>query len=203
MMINMKASSLLLILTLIFTSTFSNAQPNRWVIDKNHSNVTFDISYFGIGTVKGAFDEFEGSMKMTDFDVSNATFEFTIKAGSINTNQEQRDKHLRSEDFFNVAKNPTIKFISKSIDKLIKDQYKVTGILTMGGVSKEIDITLLSKGSFVHPRFKKTVTVFEISGIIPREDFGVGTAYGPASKALGKAVNLTAQIQLQEESKED
>ena len=183
---------------LSFKAVYS--QKSQWNIDKSHSVISFEISYFGIGSVKGSFDKFDGSLSLDGDDLAKAKIAFTIQAASINTNQKNRDEHLRSEDFFNVAKNPEIQFTSTSIKKTADNSYEVQGTFLMGGITKNINLKVIDKGEFFHPRFKKTVKVLDVAGVVLREQHGIGTSYGPAAKALGNEVAFNAQIQLTEKA---
>lgn len=183
---------------LSFNVLFS--QQSQWNIDTNHSAIGFEISYFGIGTVKGSFDQFEGSLSLNGDDITDAQFTFTIQAASINTNQKTRDEHLRGTDFFNVQENPEIQFNSTAVKKTTDKNYQVEGTFLMGGISKSINLQVTDKGDFFHPRFKRTVKVLEVTGVVLREQHGIGTSYGPAAKALGNEVAFKAQIQLTEKT---
>lgn len=172
----------------------SIAQSTKWTIDPAHSNISFSISHFMIATVKGSFNTFEGTLNAEGEDFRNAQLEVIIKSSSINTNQADRDKHLRSEDFFGAEKNPEIKFSSKQFLKEGDDKYKVPGIFTMNGISKELTIFVTYKGSFEHPQFKKTIAVFEVNAEIPRLEFNVGKDYPGA--VLGEIVKLNSTVEL-------
>lgn len=170
------------------------AQKTEWTIDPSHSSISFSISHFMIATVKGSFDTFEGTLKSDGEDFTNGKLEVIIQSKSINTNQNDRDQHLRSEDFFGVEKNPQITFKSIRFEKIGDNQYKVHGIFTMNGISKELTINATYKGSFEHPQFKKTIAVFDISADIPRLEFKVGEDYPGA--ALGETVKLNSTVEL-------
>lgn len=179
------------------------SQESVWEIDQNHSAIRFEISYFGIGTVQGTFDNFDGNLRLNGNSLNAAQLSIEIQVASINTNQKTRDEHLRSKDFFNVAENPSISFNSTSIEHISDNTYQVAGIFLMGGISKNLKLTITDKGEFFHPRFQKTVKVVEVEGIVLREQHGIGTNYGPAAKALGNEVAFSAQIQLTEKTNSD
>ncbi|UII77686.1 YceI family protein [Flagellimonas sp. HMM57] len=180
----------------IVTSTVS-AQESTWKIDPNHSTINFEISYFKVGTIKGAFDTYSGSFTQKDNTFSGVAI--SIQTASINTNQEDRDKHLRTGDFFSAEEHPEITFTSTEIRKTGTDTYELKGNFTMSGITKPIVLKATEKGSYVHPRFKTDNVFMTITGIIPREEFNVGTNYPPAKFALGKEVSLVAEIQLTKE----
>ncbi|WP_025741970.1 YceI family protein [Aquimarina pacifica] len=189
-----------ILLLLFYTaSTTTNAQQKEWEIDNAHSKIGFEISYFKISTIKGTFDQYEATLLSNSEDLIDASINIKIKAASINTNQSSRDKHLRGTDFFDVEKYPEITFYSTTFTKTtIDNQYHIKGQFTMGGITQNIILNALYKGSFMHPRFKELKHVFEITGSIPREEHNIGINYPPAAMALGKDVQLIAEIQFSE-----
>lgn len=172
----------------------ARAQESTWKIDANHSKINFGISYFKVGNIQGVFDTYSGSFTQKDGTFSSVSI--SIQTTSINTNQKDRDKHLRSEEFFNAEQHAEITFSSTEIIKTGTDTYELKGNLTMTGITKPIVLKAKEKGSYVHPRFKTSNMFMAITGVIQREDFNVGTNYAPAKFALGKEVSLTAEIQL-------
>ncbi|WP_109300981.1 YceI family protein [Aquimarina sp. AU474] len=184
-------------LTLLLTSLPIVAQENSWKIDPNHSTIDFEISYFKIGEIKGSFENYSGSFIEKDGVISEVSI--TINTASINTNQADRDKHLKSKDFFNTDEYSEIQFKSTNITKTSTNVYEAKGQFTMGGITKTISLKLLDKGSYVHPRFKTTNKFISVIGIILREDFEIGTNYAPAKFALGKEVDLISEIHIVKE----
>ncbi len=185
-----------LFFSILFLSVLSvtTAQETKWNIDKSHSSIAFEISHFKIATVKGNFDDFSGSINAKDEDFSKANVDFTIQATSINTNQEDRDKHLRSADFFNVEQNPEITFKSTSFSKKSDKEYSIKGDLTVNGITEPFEFIGTFKGSFLHPRFKKTIGVFEFTGSLPRLKYNIGTKYPTA--ALGENVKISVNVEM-------
>lgn len=188
---------LIAFITLCFTSFSNNVQESTWTIDPSHSKINFDISYFQVGTIKGVFDDYSGAFKQQDSKLSS--IDITLKTASINTNQKDRDKHLRSTDFFSAEEHPEITFTSTSITKTGSNSYEIKGDFTMTGITESITLTGKDNGSYVHPRFKTNNKFFTVTGIINREDFKVGTNYPPAKMALGNEVKLTAEVHITED----
>ncbi len=186
-----------LIFTLLFISLPMMAQKSVWKIDPNHSTINFGISYFKVGQIKGSFETYSGTFTENNGAISGVNI--TIKTASINTNQDDRDKHLKSKDFFNAEEHTEIQFKSTTVTKTNTNEYLVKGQLTMSDITKEVSLKLLDKGSYVHPRFKTTNKFISISGVIKREEFNVGTNYPPAKFALGKEVDLISEIQITKE----
>lgn len=182
-------------LTLLFVSFVSSvtAQDAKWEIDKSHSSITFKVSHFKIATVKGNFDDFSGAIQSKGEDFNGASTDITIKTASINTNQKDRDKHLRSADFFNAEAHPEITFKNASLTKVSDKDYTVKGDLTINGITKPFEFAGTFKGSFVHPRFKKTIGVFEFSGTLPRLDYKIGSKFPTA--ALGGDVEVAISLE--------
>ena len=190
----MKLKSLIFATLLLAVFATATAQETSWKIDKSHSSISFKVMHFKIATVLGTFDDFSGKIISKDEDFSSANFNMVIKTASVNTNQQTRDKHLRSADFFDAENNPEITFKSKSVTKKTDNTYAIKGDLTLNGITKEFVFTGAFKGSFVHPRFKKTIGVFNLSGSVPRLDFNVGKKY--PSAALSTAIEVDVNIEM-------
>src|SRR5689334_22675824 len=107
-----------------------------WQLDTSHSNIEFSAKHMMIATVRGRFEDFTGTVDINEQDPTQSSAEFTIQAASLNTHNEQRDGHLRSGDFFLAEEHPTITFKSTKITKAGGDSYKVTGDLTVRGVTR-------------------------------------------------------------------
>lgn len=146
------------------------AAATTYGIDKGHSNVDFTIRHL-VGNVRGAFSDFDGTIVM-DADPAKSSVEFTIQAKSIDTGNEQRDNHLRSADFFDVEKFPTLTFKSSAIKKTGDNAYQVTGTLTMRGVAKEITLPVTYLGEVKDP-WGNTKAGFSTTTSLNRKDFGV------------------------------
>lgn len=182
------------LILLMFISV--NAQKVNWKIDPAHSDIAFEISYFKVGEIKGNFNKFQGGFTLENGEISSSNINISIETASVNTNQVKRDEHLKSKDFFTAEKYPTIVFKSTSVKKNSDKNYELTGNLTMNGITKSIKLQLHYKGEYIHPRFKNKRKFFNVSGVVNREDFKVGTNYSPAKFALGKEVKLNAEMQL-------
>jgi polyisoprenoid-binding protein YceI len=161
-----------LFIALLFINLFSFAQSTKWGYDASHAKVGFTISHFGISETEGKFTKFDGTVLSDKPDFSDAKIDFTIDVNSVNTEDVQRDTHLKSPDFFDATTFPSITFKSKSLKSTGKNTYKLTGSLTMHGVTKEIVLDLLYKGTVVDP-YKNTKAGFKITGMIDRTQFGL------------------------------
>lgn len=172
----------------------TNGEQKAYKIDKGHSNVSFKISHFVISDVKGSFKEFSGNLKYAKADFSDAKINLTIESNSIETNDATRDNHLKTADFFDVSKYPTITFQSTTFKVAKNKTVTIKGNLTVNGITKPILLNGFYKGEFINPTTKSTIAVFQISGDIIRKDFNIGTTY-PAA-ALGEVVKLESTIEL-------
>jgi polyisoprenoid-binding protein YceI len=144
----------------------------RWIIDPVHSEVKFKVRHLVVSTVAGTFDKFNGVIEGEKEDFSDAKITFEADVNSINTKNEQRDGHLKSPDFFDAAKYPTLSFVSTSVKKLSDFEMEVTGNLTMRGVTKEVTLTAIYNGT-VSGFGGQKVAAFEITGKVNRFDFGL------------------------------
>ena len=168
-----------------------------WAIDPMHSEMLFKIKHLVISTVTGSFKKFEGIVITSGDDFNNAKVNFTIDVNSIDTNQSHRDEHLRSSDFFESEAYPQIKFQSTSFTKESSGDYKMTGNLTIKGVTKPVALNVEYGGS-QKDMYGNIKHGFEITGNINRKDFGM--SYNALTEAggltLGEEVKVIANIQV-------
>ncbi len=148
------------------------ATATKWVLDPMHSEVQFKVKHLVISTVSGFFKSFEGSLTNDNDDFEGAAIEFTLDINSIDTNQTQRDEHLKSAEFFDAAKYPHIKFKSSSFTKTDDDNYKLAGDLTIKDVTKPVTLDVEYGGSAAD-FYGNIKAGFEVSGKINRKDFGL------------------------------
>lgn len=171
--------TLLLSVATLLTVSASYAQ-TTWNIDKAHSKVGFTVTHLLISEVDGNFKTFDGKITASKADLSDATFELTADANSVDTDNERRDGHLKSPDFFDTAKFPSLSFKSTSFKKVEGKKYKMVGDLTMHGVTKPVTLDVIMNGPVEMPgrNGKQTKAGFKSTGMIKRTDFGVGSAGG-------------------------
>ena len=150
---------------------------STWSVDKAHSSLGFTITHLGISDIPGTFKNFEVSVNSSKDDFSDAVFELSADVASINTAIEMRDNHLKSADFFDVEKFPKLTFKSTSIKRAGKDRYKLTGDLTLHGVTKPVTMDLWYRGTVNNPMSKAATSGFQVSGVIKRSDFGIGEKF--------------------------
>lgn len=166
----MKLIRNVLLVTLAALPLVAQDATEAWAVDKNHSSATFKIRHF-TSNVVGQFRTFEGSINIDRANPNKSSVEFTIQTASIDTGTENRDKHLRSADFFDVEKFPTITFKSASVTPKTKDQFDVAGDLTIHGVTKRVTLPVTFLGFQKHPRGEKAG--FEIETTLNRKDYDV------------------------------
>lgn len=191
----MKTFILSFLITAGNLSAFS--QTTRWGYDASHAKVGFSISHFGISETEGKFTKFDGLVLSDKPDFSDAKIDFTIDVNSINTEEPQRDTHLKSPDFFDVTKYPSITFKSKSLQPLGKNKYKLIGDISMHGVTKEIDLNVAYRGTVVDP-YKNTKAGFKITGTLDRTQFGLvwNGKLATGDLLVGNDVDLDINIEL-------
>lgn len=150
-----------------------NPVKTKWVLDPAHSEVQFKAKHLVISTVTGKFNSYDGSVETkSENDFEDADITFTIDAASIDTNQEQRDAHLRSADFFDAEKYPKITFKSTSFRKTGDDNYELAGDLTIRDVTKPITLDVEYGGSTTDP-YGNYKAGFEVTGKINRKEYGL------------------------------
>ncbi|AOC97013.1 Protein YceI [Flavobacterium anhuiense] len=170
-----------------------------WVIDPLHSEVLFKIKHLAISTVTGSFRKFDGTIITEKSDFNNAKVSFSIDVKSIDTNQSQRDEHLQNDDFFSSDLYPKINFESTSFTNVSGKNYKMSGNLTMKGVTKNVELDVEYGGSEYSAQ-GQLKHGFEITGIIDRKQFGVAWNIPIRSGilGLGEDIKLIANIQVSE-----
>jgi|SRR5690606_323070 len=177
--------------TLFFMSALVVSAQTSWKSDKAHSKVGFAINHLMISEVEGRFNDFEITATATE-EFKDASFEVTIKTGSVDTGVEGRDNHLRSADFFDAEKNPDITFKSNTYEQTGVNTFKVSGDLTMHGQTKAVTLDGRVNGVITDQRSKKLKAGLKLTGSLNRSDFGVGGD----SPALGKEVRLTIHLEM-------
>jgi polyisoprenoid-binding protein YceI len=165
-----------------------------WAVDPAHSKVGFAVKHMGIASVRGEFTEFEGTLEIGQ-DLSSAKAYGTVKAASIDTNEPQRDEHLRSADFFDVTQFPELRFESTEVEALDEDEFRITGQLTIHGVTNEIVLHAEFQGTDVDPWGNERVGL-EVTGQLSRGDYGMkfNQALGSGNMLVGDKVKLALDI---------
>ena len=144
----------------------------KYVVDPTHSSIGFQAKHMMISKVKGHFDRFNSELDINPEDLSGGSIQFEVEIASINTNNEDRDNHLRSADFLDAETHPTMKFVATDIKKVDDDEYKITGDLSIRGVTKPVTFDAEYNGKGTNP-WGVEVVAFEADGKINRKDFGL------------------------------
>ena len=157
----------------IILSIGVNAQ-TTWKLDPVHAKMTFTVVHLGLSEVDGVFKDFSATITSSKDDFSDAVFEATADLKTVTTNNERRDGHLQKEDMFDTANHPNLIFKSTGIEKVKDKKFKLTGDLTIKGITKSVVLDLTLLGTAEHPRSKKMISGFKVSGTVKRTDYGVG-----------------------------
>jgi polyisoprenoid-binding protein YceI len=178
------------------TSTAIAGDRTTWTIDPAHSTIEFVAKHMMITTVKGRFAEFEGTVVADEDNVANSTVDVTMRAASLDTRSEQRDAHLRSPDFLDVESHPEVTFRSTRIDGT-KDEFQLTGDLTIRGVTRPITLDVTFEGEGKDP-WGGTRASFSAKGKFDRRDFGltwnVALETGGILVSNEVKINIEAQV---------
>jgi polyisoprenoid-binding protein YceI len=176
-------------------STTVSAPVRTFQIDKAHSEATFQVRHL-LTKVRGRFSDFRGTIEFGEAAPERSSVEFTIQAASIDTSEPDRDRHLRSADFFDVEKFPTLTFTSASVTPRGAEQFDVSGTLTIRGVAKTLTIPVTYLGTARDP-WGKERTAFEAEVTINRKDFGLNwnAALETGGFLVGDEVRVSLSIQ--------
>ncbi len=175
-------------------SLSAKAQTN-WNVDASHSKMGFAVTHMMVSETEGKFKIYEGKVSSkTETDFTDASIDFKIDVNSINTDDEKRDGHLKSPDFFDVAKFPNMTFKSTSMkaNPKMKNSYILTGELTMHGVTKTVTLTAIGASKVVKDPYGMMRYAFKVIGKLNRKDFGL--TWNAALEAGGVAVSEDVRI---------
>jgi polyisoprenoid-binding protein YceI len=193
----MKKLILLMIVGLSQLALFSQT---KWNVDNAHSSVKFSVSHLVISDVEGAFKKFSGSITTDKVDFDGATISFTVDIKSISTDNEMRDNHLKSPDFFDADKFPEMSFKSTSFKKLKDNKYDLLGDLTIHGITKPTKFTVTFGGT-ANDGMGNTKAGFKATTIIDRFEFGLkwSKATETGGLVVGKDVTINLSLEFAKE----
>jgi polyisoprenoid-binding protein YceI len=165
-----------------------------WTVDQAHSKVGFAVKHMGIATVRGEFTEFDGTLAIGE-ELAGANAHGTVKVASVDTSEPQRDAHLRSPDFFDAETFPELSFDSTAIEALDDESFRITGNLTLHGVTNEIVLHADVQGTDIDPYGNERVGL-EITGELARGDYGMrfNQALGSGNMLVSDKVKLMLDI---------
>jgi len=168
----------------------------RWEIDSSHSSVHFSVRHLVIAKVRGVFARWSGSVNVPDGDFSKATVDVTIDASSIDTGVAQRDAHLKSADFFDVAEFPELRFAGKRVEPRSGTEVEVVGDLTIRGITREVVLRVEQHGQAKDP-WGNVRAAFTAKTSIDRKDFGLtwNQALETGGVMVGDRVEIEAEIE--------
>jgi len=168
------------------------AQTSTWTIDPAHSSAQFTIRHMGVSNVHGNINGVKGTVTFDEKDITKSSVNATLDTATLSTSNDARDKHLKSPDFFDVEKNPTITFKSTAVTKA-GGKLQLVGDLTLNGVTKSVTLDLDGPATPLTQR-GKTISGFSASGTLKRSDFGFGPKFSPP--ILGDDVKLNIDVEI-------
>lgn len=183
--------ALLLFVAVLGLSINATAQ-TTWKVDPMHSFLNFSVKHLGISFVDGRMDKYDGTLVLTKEDITTGKFNFTVDVNSIDTDVEARDNHLKSTDFFEASKYGTMTFVSTSIKKEGKN-YKMTGNLTIKGVTKPVTFDLVYGGKAANDGYGNEKLGFQAKTTIDRTAFNIN--YDPTGMGIAKDVELVINLE--------
>ena len=177
---------------LLLTGVSAFAQSSTWTIDKNHAQTNFKIRHMGVSEVRGSISGVTGAIVWNEKDPSKSSVEATIDTNTVSTNNEGRDKDLKSDHYFNVEKYPTMTFKSTSVSR-VDGKLQVVGDLTLAGVTKSVTLEVDGPTAPQKGMGGKTVIGLSATGTIKRTDFNFAPKM--PSMALGDEVQITIDVE--------
>lgn len=185
-----------LIVVSVFTLAFSAMQAQQWRVDKSHSAINFSVKHF-FTPVHGTFNDYEAAITFDPENLQESHIDVTISVNSVDTKNQRRDNHLRTDDFFGAETWPNITFKSSRIEKTGESEFVAYGQLTLKEVTKEIELPFTLLGIMEHPRREGT----KIAGItatttINRTDYEVGTGDWASNAVVGDMVTVEILLEL-------
>ena len=191
----------LLALSSLFLSP-ALALAGTWDIDPAHSTVEFSVRHMMVTTVKGQFQKVKGTVELDEKDPNKSTVEVSIETASIDTREAKRDAHLKSPDFFDAAKFPALTFKSTKIEKAGKGKFKITGDLTMHGITKAVVLAVEGPSASIKDPYGRTVRGVMATGKLDRKDWGMtwNKALDSGGFVVSDEVKLDINAELAEHS---
>lgn len=188
----------LLMMTAALALGMSATAQTKWKLDKGHSSVRFSVNHMVVSEAEGTFKMWDGTVEHSKDDFSDAKISFTVDVNSINTDNERRDGHLKSDDFFNAEKFPTMKFESTSMKPLGNNKYELKGNLTIRDVTKPVTFQVTHGGIIAGGRGRKAG--FKATTTINRFDYNLkwDRATETGGLVVGKEVEVTVKVELDE-----
>jgi polyisoprenoid-binding protein YceI len=178
---------------LTLAGTSARAQTSSWVIDPAHSSVGFEIRHLGVSNVHGSISGLKGTVTLNEKDITKSSVEAAIDTTTVSTNNDARDKHLKSPDFFDVAKYPQITFKSTSLTNT-GGKLQLIGDLTLTGTTKSVTLDLDGPAPPQTSKDGKTRSGFSATGSLKRSDFTVGPKF--PSAMIGDDVKFTIDVEI-------
>lgn len=173
------------------------AEPAEWTLDGTHSRIGFSVSHMVVSSVSGRFKQFGGTVSLDDANLTKSQVDITVKTESIDTDDAKRDEHLRSPDFFDTKKFPTLLFKSTKITKVGGNKYKLAGALTIHGVTKDVALDATLSDPVKNP-WGKMVRSVKLGGKVKRSDFGLkwNKTLDAGGVLVGDDVTLDVQVEV-------
>jgi len=168
----------------------------KWILDPAHSEIQFRIRHLMITNVTGSFGKFSTEVETNDENFETAKISFSAEVDSITTNNEQRDAHLKSADFFEISKYPTLTFTSTKFENISGEEYALYGDISFHGVTKNVKLKV-EHGGVIRDPWGNTRTGFTVEGKISRKDFGLvwNAATEAGGLVVGDEVKLHASVE--------
>jgi polyisoprenoid-binding protein YceI len=190
-------ATVLAVLATAGITSIAHAQTGKWALDRTHSGMNFSVSHMVVSETTGRFDDFNITLMADKEDFSDAKIDVDIKVESVNTNDKKRDGHLKSPDFFDVAKFPAMTFKAKELKAAGDKKFKMLGDFTMKGVTKPVELDV-RYGGVMKDKQGKLHAGFKVTGIINRQDFGVkwNSLLDNGGSVVGDEVELRANIEM-------
>ena len=192
----LKRFKIFLLFAMLSSFSIVNAQVTKWAVDKGHSNVKFVVTHMSVSEVEGSFKIFDGTVEHSKQDFSDAVVNFTVDVNSVNTDNERRDNHLKSDDFFNAATFPQMKFVSTSMKPLGNNKYQLSGNLTIRDITKPVVFDVSYGGSINTGRGTKAG--FKAKTTIDRFDYNLkwDRAVEAGGLVVAKDVDIVVNLEM-------
>ncbi|KQL52343.1 hypothetical protein AN964_01480 [Heyndrickxia shackletonii] len=175
---------------------------SKWVVDTTHSGIDFSVKHMMVSKVKGAFHSFNATIEADPADLTTANIDFTVDVASIDTRNADRDGHLKSGDFFDAEKYPTMTFKATNIVKKDEDEYAVTGDMSIHGVTRPETFTVTFEGVAKDPMSGAEKIGFSAEGKVKRSDYGLtwNAALETGGVLVGDDIKINIEIEAAKEA---